>query len=73
MSYDQKPSRIKLVSGGGQTPVPAPTAPVGGQPAGDAAAGQTPKRRSGVMVAVLFLIGSALGGAGLAAWPHIAG
>lgn len=82
MSHDQKPSRIKLVSTGGPARAPQ-TAPTDTKPLeqaieqavenaqkSDAAA--APARRFSIVSAILFLAGCAIGGAGLAAWPHLA-
>ena len=76
MSYDQKPARIKLVGSGGRSSAPEDAnavAAVDEQPAEDTQPDSEPARRSPVMVAVVFLAGSAIGGAGLVAWPHLAG
>ena len=76
MSHDQKPSRMKIVSAAGQQTSPGGAnleSSATGQSLDVAASGQQPKGKSGLMIAILFLLGSAVGGAGLAAWPHIAG
>ncbi|MXP10420.1 hypothetical protein [Pseudoblastomonas halimionae] len=78
MSYDQKPSRIKLVSGGRPPRLPDSADAeslndADGEAIEDRVALPQPKGRSGLIKAMLFLAGSAAGGAGLAAWPHIAG
>ena len=79
MSYDQKPSRMKLVSSG--RPVGAPQnadanadalAPALEEPNDPPQPGEQPARRAPVVAAILFLAGCAIGGAGLAAWPHLA-
>ncbi|WP_010410970.1 hypothetical protein [Citromicrobium sp. JLT1363] len=75
MSYDQKPSRIKLVSSGRPAGAPqnadalAPALEGANDPAQP---GEQPARRAPVLPAILFLAGCAIGGAGLAAWPHLA-
>lgn len=82
MSYDQRPSRIKLVSAGGPAPAPegtaAPqgttvTASVGEGASADAGSEAKDARGSTLAWASLFCLGCAIGGAGLAAWPHLAG
>ncbi|GAB5349240.1 hypothetical protein [Alteriqipengyuania sp. 357] len=78
MSYDQKPSRIKLVSTGwvararetkdeiaAQAETEQPVE--GAEPVAQTSGGLS------LVSAVLFLCGCAIGGAGLAAWPHLAG
>ncbi|MBB3032460.1 hypothetical protein [Alteriqipengyuania lutimaris] len=82
MSYDQKPSRIKLVSNGGTAHAPG-NAPVDTRPLEQAIQdvvdnaqqqpATAPARRFSIMSVILFLLGSAIGGAGLVAWPHLAG
>ena len=79
MSYDQKPSRIKLVSTGGPTRAPE-NAATDIQPLQQAIKDAqrpdvevAPARRFSLVFAVLFLAGCAIGGAGLAAWPHLVG
>ena len=79
MSYDQKPSRIKLVSTGGSARAPQ-NAPPDTQPLKQAIeAAQrtevevTPVRRFPIVSVILFLAGCAVGGAGLVAWPHLVG
>lgn len=83
MSHDQKPSRIKLVSTGGPARAPqngpTDTRPIeqaieqAAENARAAAAEPAPARRFSILSAILFLAGCAIGGAGLAAWPHLVG
>ncbi|MEL7738859.1 hypothetical protein AAG614_10790 [Citromicrobium bathyomarinum] len=79
MSYDQKPSRIKLVSTGGSARAPQ-NAPTDTQPLQQAIEEAqrpevevAPARRFSILSAILFLAGCAVGGAGLVAWPHLVG
>ena len=71
MSNDQKPARIKIVNG---------TAPARAEnkASKDAVAKLpppvpivTPTRRVMRLSAIMFLVGCAIGGVGLAAWPHL--
>lgn len=65
MSHDQKPSKVRLVS---SAPAGAPAQDATGAPAGDATAASTPAAKSGlspIMLAILFILGCALGGAAL--------
>mgnify|MGYP005812214343 CR=1 FL=1 len=78
MSYDQKPARIKLVSNGGRASVPENAAAGAGadetHEAGHAAVAEPEKARGFPLVStIVFLFGCAIGGAGLVAWPHLAG
>ena len=82
MSYDQKPSRIKLVSNGGSAAAPeSETAllPDADAPTGTDIASQedVPDARAGLglspLAVVVFLCGCIIGGVSLAAWPHLAG
>ncbi|GGB74467.1 hypothetical protein [Blastomonas aquatica] len=74
MSNDQKPARIKIVNGGtpanvrgnaAKTPAPTPEPAVSSTPP----ASQT--NRLVLLGAVVFLLGCAIGGVTLAAWPHV--
>ncbi|GAB5352447.1 hypothetical protein TMRH483_01034 [Qipengyuania sp. 483] len=73
MTYDQRPSRIKLVSGG--APVPA-SKDENATPAAverlveDSHPDEERVPRSTRMRKILFLVGCAIGGAAVPAWPH---
>lgn len=77
MSHDQKPARMKLVSNGGrpQLPESAPGS-ASEQPleiAESVAATDSETGRGWSLISViLFIVGSAIGGAALAALPHLA-
>tara|TARA_B100000749_G_C18361253_1_gene437629 strand:- start:375 stop:611 length:237 start_codon:yes stop_codon:yes gene_type:complete len=78
MSYDQKPARIKLVSNGGSAQLPGNAiASASEQPletADSVAVTDAETGRGWSMISVvLFIVGSAIGGAALAALPHLAG
>lgn len=68
MSNDQKPARMKIVSG--SAPARAPRDIAKAVVAEPEAAAEPVDRamRAGVIV---FLLGCLLGGAALAAWPHV--
>lgn len=72
MSNDQKPARLRIVSSGAPTQSrrTAPIAPLTDTSTGPAG---MPAGRWGFLSMILFLVGCAIGGAGLAAWPHLAG
>lgn len=72
MSNDQKPARIRIVSSGAPTQSRR-TAPIASLDAEHADPGAMPGRRVGFLPVILFLGGCVIGGAGLAAWPHLAG
>tara|TARA_B100000749_G_scaffold253078_1_gene219738 strand:- start:1383 stop:1619 length:237 start_codon:yes stop_codon:yes gene_type:complete len=77
MSYDQKPARIKLVANSGAVGAPGAEA----QPASaveqagegvQAVAEETAGRGLSLFSVILFMVGCAIGGAALAAFPHFA-
>lgn len=72
MSFDQKPARVRVYSSGVGQGAAAPAAAGGGGDSGvqvAEAAGEA-KRSGSIMVAIIFLIGCALGGAVYTALPH---
>lgn len=71
MSNDQKPARIRIFKSGAlsQTRVTAPIV----APAAESAGSNAPPARTSMLPVMLFLGGCALGGAGFAAWPYLAG
>ncbi len=77
MSYDQKPSRIKLVSSGGPARAPenalVDTKPIEQAIEDAQQAGAATAKRFPLVSVIVFLSGSAIGGAGLVAWPHLVG
>lgn len=75
MSHDQRPARVKVVgvTGAVARPDAASAAPNGATRASDgvAAAPAAAQRSSALLLSILFILGSIIGGIGLAVGPAL--
>ena len=68
MSNDQKPGRIKIINGRAPARTGRNASVI---PSTETETPAQPPKRTMPGGAILFLLGCAIGGAALAAWPHV--